>query len=144
MRKFSLGFTLVELLTIMILMGVVSVTLMSRMGSTGNAAVLGGRDDILAALSFAQQTAMARDGISVSFSSHGVSVNENGLPIQNGGVEYPLQLPNNVSVIASNANFLYDRLGRTTQGSIQLIGSGASQGISAIITLEASGYAHSD
>ncbi len=144
MRKSALGFTLIELLTIMILLGVVSVTLMSRIGSTGNAAVLGGRDDILAALSFAQQTAMARDGISISFTSHSVSVTENGVPIANGGVDYPLALPANVSVIASTGSFNFDRLGRTTQGSIQLIGTGTSQGVSAIITLESSGYAHAD
>ncbi|HTF83124.1 MAG TPA: hypothetical protein VL987_01005 [Cellvibrio sp.] len=96
------------------------------------------RDDIIAALFFAQQTAMARDNIQLSITANTINVTENGNPIRIHSDAYPLALPSGVSVTAVPATFSYDKLGKTTPGSITV----SRDGVSATITVEASGYAH--
>ena len=136
MQRSERGFTLIELITVMILVSVVSVTLFSRIGSISSTNVQAGRDDLIAALFFAQQTAMARSGIQLIVTSGAVSVTENGTPIVIHSKAYPLNFSNGVT--ASPITFTYDKLGRTTAGTITLTGGGAS----AVVTVEASGYAH--
>lgn len=132
------GFTLIELIAVMILISVVAISMMSRLSSLSSANVQAGRDDIIAALFFAQQTAMARSGIHLIVTSNSVSVIENGVPIVVHNKGYPLNLPSGVSATTTVASFDYDKLGRTTAGTIILSGSGNT----ATITVESSGYAH--
>lgn len=138
------GFTLVELITVMILLGIVSVTLFSRIGGINTAAVQGGRDDVIAALFFAQQTAMVRSNIQVVVSATAISVTENGAPIAVGSGYYPLAMPSGVSLSSTQSTFTYDKLGRTTAGIITISGSGSTAGTSATIVVEATGYAHAN
>lgn len=139
------GFTLIELIAVMILIGIVSITLFSRLGGINSAAVQGGRDDVIAALFFAQQAAMARSNIQVVVSATAISVTENGNPIAVGAGYYPLAMPAGVTLAATPAStFSYDKLGRTTAGVITVTGSGSAAGVSATIAVEATGYAHAD
>lgn len=134
------GFTLVELITVIILLGIMSVTLFSRLGgSVTNANLQAGRDDLIAALFFAQQTAMARstNNIRVVLTTDKVSVTEDATPIVVHNKGYPLSFP--YGVTATPASFTYDKLGRTTGGTIILSGS---SGQSASVIIETSGYAH--
>lgn len=135
--KISKGFSLIELVTVMILLGVVSVVLFSRVGSASTAPMQSGRDDLIAALFFAQQTAMARSGVQLVVTANSVSVTENGAPIVIDSKGYPLSFASGVSVTPKT--FIYDKLGRTTAGTITLSAPG---GISASVVVEASGYAH--
>ena len=130
------GFTLIELITVMILVGIISVTLFSRLGSVNSANIQAGRDDLIAALFFAQQSAMARSNIQLLLSTNSVSVTENGTPIKVHAQGYPLTLPSGVTV--TPMTLTYDKLGRTTAATITLSATG---GLTASITLEASGYA---
>lgn len=130
------GFTLIELITVMILVGIISVTLFSRLGSVNSANIQAGRDDLIAALFFAQQSAMARSNIQLILSTNAVSVTENGTPIKVHAQGYPLTLPSGVTV--TPMTLTYDKLGRTTAATITLSATG---GLTASITLEASGYA---
>ncbi len=130
------GFTLIELITVMILVGIISVTLFSRLGSVNSANIQAGRDDLIAALFFAQQSAMARSNIQLILSTNSVSVTENGTPIKVHAQGYPLTLPSGVTV--TPMTLTYDKLGRTTAATITLSATG---GLTASITLEASGYA---
>lgn len=145
------GFSLIELITVMILLGILSITLFSRLGPVNTAAVQSGRDDIIAALFFAQQTAMMRSNggnIWVEVTNNSVSVMESGNPIDVG--YYPLTLPQGVLASAitddpsDNDQFVFDKLGRTQSGSITLTGSGNTAGTSATIRVEASGYAYAN
>ncbi len=145
------GFSLIELITVMLLIGILSVVLFSRLGPVNTAAVQSGRDDIIAALFFAQQTSMMRSSagnIRVEFTSNTVSVMENGSPVI--ADRYPLTLPEGVSVSAVTDNpsdddkFIFDKLGRTQSGTITLTGSGNTAGTSAAIRVEASGYAYAN
>jgi MSHA pilin protein MshC len=133
------GFSLIELITVMILIGIISIVLFSRVGSVGSASIQSSRDDVIAALFFAQQQAMMRPNISLVTTANSVSVRENGIPIQVASNYYPLAMPAGVSL--STVTLTYDRLGRTAATTITLTGSGSSAGISANIRVEATGYA---
>lgn len=139
MRKSDLGFTLIELITVMILVGILSITLFTRIGSANTSPIQSGRDDLIAALFFAQQTAMMRPNISVVIDPHSISVNENNVAIRISNDHYPLDMPDGVTL--SSVTLTYDKLGRTTATNITLTGSGNSSGVSARVRVEASGYA---
>ncbi len=137
----SRGFSLIELITVMILLGIISITLFSRLGSVGTAAVQAGRDDLIAALFFAQQQAMMRSNIKLVLTTNSVSVNENDIPIAVSNDFYPLTMPAGVSLPAVTLN--YDKLGRIPAATqIILTGSGNSSGVTATIQVDASGYAY--
>jgi MSHA pilin protein MshC len=140
MKTQESGFTLIELITVMILVGIISAVFFSRMGSVGTAAVQAGRDDLIAALFFAQQQAMMRSNITLVLTSSTISVNENSVPIKVSNDFYPLNLPVGVSLPALTLS--YDKLGRTNKTQIVLTGSGNSSGVTATIQVEASGYAY--
>ena len=142
MKKIVQGFTLVELVAVMVLVGILSVALFSRMGSTGNAAIQSGRDDLIAALFFAQQQAMMRSNISLVVTANSISVNDTNTPIKVSNAYYPLGMP--VGVTLSPVTLNYDKLGRTTATTITLTGSGNSSGASASVRVEASGYAYAN
>lgn len=140
----SRGFTLIELITVMILLGIVSVVLFSRLGSVNTAPIQSGRDDLIAALFFAQQQAMMRPNITLVVNDTSISVNENGDPIKVSADHYPLKMPEGVSLLQKTLPpiiLIYDKLGRTTPTDIKITGSGNSSGVSASIRVEASGYA---
>ncbi len=139
MNSPSQGFSLIELITVMLLVGVLSVTLFSRLDSSGVASIQSSRDDVIAALFFAQQQAMMRPNITLETTPNSVSVRENGSPIQLTSAYYPLAMPAGVSL--SSVALAYDKLGRTTATTITLTGSGNSAGVAASIRVEATGYA---
>lgn len=133
------GFSLIELITVMILVGILSITLFSRLGSVGASTVQSGRDDVIAALFFAQQQAMMRSKIKVVITANAISVNEDGVSIKVSNDYYPLEMPK--GVILTPVTLTYDKLGRTTATDITLTGSGNSNGVSAKIRVDVSGYA---
>ncbi len=137
MQRRERGFTLIELIAVIILISIMAVTLFSRLSSVSSTNIRAGRDDLIAALFFAQQTAMARSNIQLILTTNSVSVTENGTPIRVHAQGYPLALPSGVTVTPMTRT--YDKLGRTAAATIALSASG---GLSASITLEASGYAH--
>lgn len=137
MIKLQNGFTLLELIAVIVVIGILAVTFMFRIDSI-SPSVQTSRDDIIAALFFAQQTAMARDNIQLSINANTVNVTENGNSIRVHSDAYPLTLSSGVSVTAIPSTFSYDKLGKTTPGSITV----SRDGVSATITVEASGYAH--
>src|SRR3954468_681171 len=135
------GFTLIELISVIILISIISVSLFSRLGNVSSANIQAGRDDLIAALFFAQQTAMARGNIQVTLAATSVNVTDNGVKIVVHSKAYPLDLPYGIRITspAMPLTLSYDRLGRTTATTITLSGSGS---LNAVVTLEASGYAH--
>lgn len=135
------GFTLVELVAVVVVLGVISVSVYARLNSTNSGQVQASRDDLIAALFFAQQAAMARSNIQLVVTASQVSVTENGSPINLGTGYYPLKFANTVS--ATPVTLSYDKLGRINSGSAkQTITLTSSSGASANVVVEASGYAH--
>lgn len=105
-----------------------------------------GRDDIVAAFYVAQQRAMAQtqaiefssnssaNSIDIRQDSNGDGNFSESESILASGTQYPLSLPSGVQV--SNSTFNFDRLGRTTAATINLIS--ASESIS--ISVSVNGY----
>lgn len=137
MNGTSRGFTLIELIAVLILVGILSVVLMSRIGGTSAAGVQAGRDSLIAAFFLAQQTAMARaaedNPVGITITNNGIDVTESGVSL----IGYPLMLSGNVSFSAGS--FQFDKLGRTSPGSVTIT---HPSGTSATVTVEASGYAY--
>lgn len=133
------GFSLVELIAVIILLGIISISLYSRLDVARTSAIQSSRDDLIAALFFAQQQAMMRQNISLIVTSDTITVAESGVPIKVSSDYYPLRLPKGVSI--NPVTLSYDKLGRTTATTITLTGSGNSSGVSARVRVEASGYA---
>lgn len=142
MKTTDSGFSLIELITVMILVGIISVTLFSRLGPVESAPIQSGRDDLIAALFFAQQQAMMRASstnvIRLQITTTNVAVTEK-IGAASPVTIYSVTIPNVVSL--SPVTLAYDKLGRTTATTITLTGSGNSSGVSASIRVEASGYA---
>ncbi|MDO3388173.1 type II secretion system protein [Gilvimarinus sp. SDUM040013] len=128
------GFTLIELIAIIVILGVIGTTASSRFTDGEIASVQASRDDLVAALFFAQQLAMARDNIQVTVAATSVNVTENGTALSDSG--YPLNFASGVT--ASAAAFNYDKLGRTNPTAITL----TSDGTSATVNVSGSGYAY--
>ena len=136
------GFSLIELITVIIVLGIISVLAFSRFDNADTVAVQTGRDQVLNALFVAQQLAMVRssdDSVQVRLDATSVNIIENAAPLNRGGVSYPLTLPEGVSITSGTGDYDYDKLGRTAPATIAL----SRGGTSASIELEASGYAHS-
>ncbi len=134
------GFTLVELIAVLTILGVLSVALMIRMDGIGASRVQAGRDDVIAALFFAQQLAMSESNVRVLVSANSIDVQRNNVSVALDSNFYPLAMPNNVQLVSSSPQFTYDKLGRTSSGAIQVQTSDGSY--SATVRLEATGYAY--
>ncbi len=135
------GFTLIELILTIILLAILGSLVAPRFYSSEGQLVQARRDDVLAALFYAQQIAMARDSaanpIRVVTTSNSISVTENAAPLRHADVQYPLVFAGGVTLApASTLNF--DKLGRTTASVFTL----SRSGVSATITVSASGYAN--
>lgn len=140
MREKQKGFTLVELIAVLTLLGVLSVVLMSRMDGAGASRVQASRDDVIAALFFAQQLAMSEDNVRVVVSSDSIDIQRNNISVSVDSHFYPLTLPSGIQLTSSSTQFVYDKLGRTSAGSIQV--QTRDGRYSTQVQLETTGYAH--
>lgn len=132
------GFSLIELITVILVIGILAIGVSSRFSSQSNFQVLTTRDDIVAGLFYAQQIALARSAASnsVEFISTGttIDVQEAGVTIGNG--LYPLALPSGVSL--TPVTLSYNKLGQTAATNLTVTDGQAS----ATIQVSASGYAN--
>lgn len=139
------GFSLVELVTIMVIIGVLASVSVTKMMPNAIIQLQGARDLVVSALYVAQQQALAQTNpVRVSFASGAVDVriddDRDGVfsaseSLRFAGVQYPLALPGKVSV--SHITLDYDRLGRTSDSNISLSKGGAS----VTVAVSEAGYA---
>lgn len=145
-EKRTRGFSLVELVTVLIIIGVLAASSTSLFIPSTTFQMQAARDQIVAALAAAQQRAMSRaNAIQVNTSGNQIDVREDtdgdgnfatSASVSMGGVQYPLTLLANQTV--SNASFTFNRLGETNGGTLTLSQSGAS----VAIEVTDSGYAY--
>ncbi len=136
----QIGFTLLELVAVITLLGVLSVVLFSRINSVGASRVHASRDDVIAAFFFAQQLAMSRHQIQLRVNSSAIDVLENGNSVNLNSDFYPLTMPSGISLNSSVSLFSFDKLGRTSAGVIQIRSSDGAYTVQ--VDIETSGYAH--
>ncbi len=139
------GFSLVELITVIVLLAIIGGVYAARTVSQTSFQLQAGRDQLISAFFMAQQAALHQSApVRLSTGSTWVDIrqdrNTDGIfaadeSLQRGGSRYPQSLPNGIQV--SNHSFDFDRLGHTQAAVIVLSKGGAS----AQITVSATGYA---
>lgn len=136
------GFSLIELIAVLVVLGVISIVATSRFSNTDVAAVQSARDQALTAFFSAQQLAMARasdtNPIQVTVTANSLNVTESGSSVTATGSSYPITLPQGVAITGGTGSYSFDKLGRTSEGQL-VIARGST---SATINVEASGYAY--
>lgn len=144
MQRQQTGFTFLEIIAVIIVLGVISATAIPRFTSAG-ASALAGRDDLIAALFYAQQIAMARARLSADPSvNNPIQMQVSGgnlIEVTEGAgatVRYSVSMPSGVA-LSPNTSRSFSKLGTTTATTFNIT---ASDGSSAQVVLEASGYAH--
>lgn len=112
----SAGFTLIELVAILIIVAVISVYVLPATFNNNTFQVQASRDEIVAALFLAQQTAMARDSsvnpIQFVAAATSIDIRENGVSLSAPGIVFPFSLPPGVSITSGIGTYQYDKLGR--------------------------------
>lgn len=140
------GFTLVELITILVIVGVLAATVSSRFMPNALLQMQAGRDQLVSALTIAQQIAMAQsNGVQLftSGSTIDIRVDSNGdgafganESITYAGTRYPLLITGGVSFSAAVVTF--DRRGYTLPNSITAVKGDHSVDV----TITGTGYAY--
>lgn len=130
------GFTLIELVAVLILVAIMAASVGSRLVSQSTFTLMASRDLLVSAFSSAQQLAMARNlpvrfstrfnqlNILIDTNNDGSFADESSVRID--GVQYPIALNTGQSI--SSLDFDFNRLGRSDAGSITL-----SEGASNVI-----------
>lgn len=136
------GFSLLELVAVIVVLSVISVVALPRFYNTDVAAVQSARDQALTAFFTAQQLAMARasddNPIQITVTENSLNVTESGTSVVAAGSAYPIILPQGVAITSGIGNYDFDKLGRTSAGQLTIERGSTS----ATINVEASGYAY--
>jgi len=134
-KKNLQGFTLVELITVMVIVGILAVAVLPRFFTVSDFEDRGGADQVKSLLRFAQKTAIAqRRNISVAISGGAASPNCTST-IASASPELTCQVKS--TVIPAAGTYTFNALGQRTSatGAITLGGT--------TITIEAeTGYVH--
>lgn len=135
----SRGFTLIELIAVIVILGVISWVATSRFSSP-TYQLQQSRDNLIAALFIAQQQAMAQSSsaqLTLTISNNVLSLSSKDLhDFSDQGIQFPFRFAAPVKV--SSVSLQYDKLGRTTPVDIQL----TLASVSTIVRVESSGFAY--
>lgn len=136
-HPFERGFTLIELVAILVLLGILSVAVLPRLMNSDAFDIRVSEDQIKSSIATAQQLALSGAGTVVcQVNTNSISVTVDGTPVTFGGVTYPLNMPG--SILLSTHTFNFDKLGRTSAATI-VVSQGGDSGQ---VNVEASGYAY--
>lgn len=139
------GFTLVELIAVLVIAGILAGVTASRIASSRSFQLQAGRDFLISALFVAQQKAMTQTSpvqLSIAGKQLDIRVDDNNDGIfsaseslQNAGQNYPVELPGNIS--ASSHNLVYNGLGHTLATGISLSNTSST----VTVNISATGFA---
>jgi len=129
------GFTLVELVAILLIVGVLAVSAFGRLQPSSTMQLQASRDSIVAAFYSAQQLAMTQlSTVELITTTTQVDIHVDGSSVTVGGVSYPFTLIDGQTLTATT--YLYDRLGYTSAGFLML----SQNGRVVSIDVQESGY----
>lgn len=139
MRRDIAGFTLVELVVVIVLLGILIAYAAPRFAGRSVYSELTAQQDLIQSIRFAQQLAMSRTSTSITLvtNSSQIDVRDSGSSQSRSG--YPKDLPKDVSL--NNLSLTFDRLGSagTTRTTINI--SGTAQTLRVCVE-GTTGYAH--
>lgn len=136
------GFTLVELVAVVVILGVLSITVASKFSSSSTQRLPASCDLVVAALSAGQQLAMAQlDEVRVQTGGTQVDLQVNDgsgwSSVQFGGVQYPISLHTGQTIDTVTISF--NRLGRASLAGDITIHHGLD---SLTVSVSESGFSH--
>lgn len=112
---FQSGFTLIELVVVILLVGILSFVAIPRFFQTSGFTERNAAEEILTAFRYAQQLAMSRGGnVQVVINGNNYQIQIAGTPVANpnGSGTYNVNLPGGIT--ATNTAITFDNLGRPT------------------------------
>lgn len=136
------GFTLLELIVVIMIVGILAVTAASRYSNQDGFALRANQERLIAALVQAQQLAMSGRTVRFSIlSGTSYSIYNPESPSVNydvGSITYPQFVTHGVTLAPSSLDRNYNNIGVTRAATIVL----SMGGDSVSVCLETSGYAH--
>ena len=132
------GFSLVELVTVLVILGIVAVVALPRFAGQGGFAERAAQDQIIAAARYAQQLAMARgatDTVALILKGNSLQVAIDGAPTVLPGGTASSRTFEHVAI--SDATLVYTALGEATATTLTITGEASRQ-----VCIESTGYAH--
>lgn len=143
-RRLGRGFTLIELIMVIVMLGVLAVFAAPRMFNTGDFNARGFHDESMSLLRYAQKTAIAqRRTVCVALNDTGVTLTMDTSTPPDGTCDVTLAPPNTprggTGLAGTPSTFAYTALGSTNQSTaIAITVNGSTP-----ITVEAeTGYVH--
>jgi MSHA pilin protein MshC len=148
------GFTLIELIMVMVLLGILAVYAAPRMFNSGDFYARGFHDETLALLRYAQKTAIAqRRMVCVAFTTTTASLTiaaaaatpscTNPLTGPKGDLPGTINARSGVTYSASPASLSFDGLGQPTATLLSVQVANGGDAISKTVTIEpVTGYIH--
>ena len=142
----SSGFTLLELVAIIVVIAVIGATAATSLVPSTTFQLQAGRDTVVAALFHAQQRALSQadsvrlttsgSSIDIRQDANGNSTFESSESILVGSIQYPITLDGNVTITSHTLD--YDRLGETTAATITVTKSSSNE----TVNVSAMGFAY--
>lgn len=150
------GFTLIELIMVVVLLGVLAVVAAPRIFNTGDFNARGFHDETLGLLRYAQKSAIAqRRTVCVSFTANGASLAMASVPAATAcGVSVPLTGPKGAATIQAKSGVSYtstpasglnfDGLGRpiAADGTLMATQTITISNADAVVVEAGTGYVH--
>jgi MSHA pilin protein MshC len=150
MKKYQTGFTLIELIMTMVIIGIIALVAAPRFFDNDVFQARGFSDQVQASLRYAQKSAIAqRRNVCVTFTANTVTLTiaatagaaspcDTNLQSPTGDTSYVITAPAGIAFAALPANFSFNALGRPTSAQTIIVTGAANS-----ITIETeTGYVH--
>ena len=137
MRSASLGFTLIELVVVMILIGILAAYAAPKFAGRGGYSELTVQQDLKQSIRFAQQLAMSRTSDTITFTTTSTTIDvKDGTSPASG---YPKTVPSDVTL--SSLTLTFDRFGSAGTTTRQIDATGTERTLSVCVA-GTTGYAY--